>query len=233
MSKIIFTGIESSGKSLLLSKQAEKVRKRNIQWFKEVGIPRTMAFNSPMSDNFIKSITDNGIKYISFKNLDEILYLEEADIFIDEVIKYFPASGSNSLTNEQLHFITQGAKSGIHLWGASQDFSQVHKQFRLLVNEVYVIKKIIGSNRPMKTAPPVTKVWGICTKQKVSPLSFKGDSASMEEVEGGLSIFFIKREDIERFDTSYKIPLSKLPVKKKRRQEEYCDEDGFKRVKYI
>lgn len=231
--KVIYTGIESSGKSLLLSKQAEKVRRRNIGWFKVTGLKRTMAFNSPMSQEFIKLIEESNINYLQFKNLDEIIYLEEADIFIDEVIKFFPASGSNSLSNEQLHFITQGAKSGIHLWGASQDFSQVHKQFRLLVNEVYVITKILGSNRPMKTAPPVKWIWGLCTKRKVNPLSFKGDSATMDQVEGGLSIFFIKKEDVQRFDTSYKIPISKLPTKKLRRQEEYCDEDGFKRVRYI
>jgi len=231
--KVIYTGIESSGKSLLLSRQAEKVRRRNVGWFKITGLKRTMAFNSPMSKEFIKLIQDSNINYLEFKNLDEIIYLEEADIFIDEVIKFFPASGSNSLSNEQLHFITQGAKSGIHLWGASQDFSQVHKQFRLLVNEVYVITKIIGSNRPMKTAPPVKYIWGICTKRKVNPLSFKGDSATMDQIEGGLSIFFIRKEDVLRFDTSYKIPISKLPTKKLRRQEEYCDEDGFKRVRYI
>lgn len=231
--KVIYTGIESSGKSLLLSRQAEKVRQRNIRWFKITKLKRTMAFNSPMSEKFKNLIIDSNINYLEFKNLDEILYLEEADIFIDEVIKFFPASGSSSLSNEQLHFITQGAKSGIHLWGASQDFSQVHKQFRLLVNEVYIIKKIIGSRRPMKTAPPVTSIWGICTKQKVSPTSFKGDSTSMDEVEGGLSFFFIRKVDVERFDTSYKIPQSKLPVRKIRRQEEYCDEDGFKRVRYI
>jgi len=231
--KVIYTGIESSGKSLLLSRQAEKVRQRNKKWFAITGKKRTMAFNTPMSPEFIKLIEDTNINFVSFKNLDEILYLEEADIFIDEVIKFFPASGSNSLSNEQLHFITQGAKSGIHLWGASQDFSQVHKQFRLLVNEVYVITKIIGSARPMKTAPPVKYIWGICTKRKVNPLSFKGDSATMEQLEGGLSIFFITREDVNRFDTSYKIPISKLPIKKLRRQEEYCDEDGFKRVRYI
>jgi len=231
--KIIYTGIESSGKSLLLSRQAEKVRLRNIRWFKITGLKRTMAFNSPMSEEFKNLIINSNINYLEFKNLDEIIYLEEADIFIDEVIKFFPASGSNSLSNEQLHFITQGAKSGIHLWGASQDFSQVHKQFRLLVNEVYIITKIIGSRRPMKTSPPVKTVWGICTKRKVSPQSFKGDSASMNEIEGGLSIFFITKKDISRFDTSYKIPISKLPVKKIRKQIEYCDEDGFKRVKYI
>ena len=142
MVKVIYTGIESSGKSLMLSRKAEKVRIRNSRWYSITGLKRVMAFNSPMSDAFIESIEKSNSTYLFFKNLDDIIYLEEADIFMDEVIKFFPAS-QTSLSNEQLHFITQGAKSGIHLWGASQDFSQVHKQFRRLVNEVYVVKKVI------------------------------------------------------------------------------------------
>ena len=232
MSKVIYTGIESSGKSLLLSRQAENIRIRNKRWYRITGLKRIMAFNSPMSPDFIAKLEKSNCIYLFFKNLDDIVYLEEADIFIDEVIKFFPAS-QNSLSNEQLHFITQGAKSGICLWGASQDFSQVHKQFRRLVNEVYVVKKVIGSRRPMKTAPPVKTVWGICTKRRVNPQSFRGDDASMEELEGGFSFFFISKVDVSRFDTSYKIPMSTLPVKRIRKQIERCEEDGFERVRYV
>lgn len=232
MSKIVWTGIESSGKSLELSKVAEKVLERNIKWLAITGIPRTMAFNSPMGPEFIKRIKDAEIKYLQYKDLIEILHLEECDIFMDEIIKFFPAAGSTALSNEQIHFITQGAKSGIHLFGASQDFSQVHKQFRLLVNQVYIVRKIMGSMRPMKTAPPVKKIWGICMKQAVNPKSFKGDSVTMETI-GWPKFFFIRKKDCDRFDTSFKIPLTGLPIKKLRRQVEYCDEDGFKRIKYI
>jgi hypothetical protein len=237
MSKVIYTGIESSGKSLLLSRQAEIVRLRNKRWFKKTGLKRTMAFNTPMSQKFIDEINQYSV-YLFFRNLDDIIYLEECDIFIDEVIKYFPAS-QNSLSNEQLHFITQGAKSGICLWGASQDFSQVHKQFRRLVNEVFVVKKLVGSKRPMKTAPPVHFVWGICSKCPVQPQSFKGDDSSMVELTTGwysfalFKFFFILQCDIERFDTSFKIPMSKLPVKKVRKQVEICDEDGHTRAYYV
>jgi len=230
--KQVWTGIESSGKSLQLSKRAEEVLLRNIAWLKATGIPRTMAFNSPMSPAFIRRIEKAGIKYLFYKNLDEILHLTETDVFMDELIKFFPASGSTSLSNEQLHFITQGAKSGVNLYAASQDLSQVHKQLRLLVNEVYVVSKIIGSRRPMKTAPPVKRIWGICFMREVLPQSFKGDSVSMETV-GFPHLFLIRRVDTDRFDTSYKIPLSSLPVKRLRKQVEVCDEDGFKRVRYI
>lgn len=216
--KKVYTGIESSGKSLQLSINAERVLQRNINWLKITGVPRTMAFNQPMAKYFRARIENAGIKYLEWIELREILPLDNADIFIDEIIKYFPATGTAPLTREQMDFLTQGAKNGIHVYGASQDFSQVHKQFRLLVNEVYVITKLLGSKRPMKTAPPVKMIWGICMMRKVRPASFKGDSATMESIEWIPSFFLIEKEDTDRFDTTYKIPMSTLPTKIVRKQ---------------
>jgi len=119
------------------------------------------------------------------------------------------------------------------MYCASQDFSQVHKQFRLLVNEVYTVSKIIGSRRPMKTSPPVKRIWGICMIRPVAPRSFKGDSATMEAL-GWPSFYFISKEDCMRFDTSYKVPISKLPTKFVRKQEIIGkDEDGHVEYKKI
>lgn len=235
--KIVYTGIESSGKSLQLSVEAHRVLQRNIKWFKITKISRTMAFASPMSDSFVREITNSGIKYMRFRNLNDILHLEECDIFIDELIKFFPASGSNSLSNEQLDFITQGAKSGVNMYCASQDFSQVHKQFRLLTNHVFIVNKIIGSRRPMKTSPPVNRIWGLCMIREVAPKSFKGDSATMDNIGVIPRLYFINRIDCERFDTSYKVPISKLPVMKVRKQEiEGYDDEGnvvYKKTKWV
>lgn len=216
--KVVFTGIESSGKSLQLSIQADIILRRNIKWFRVTGIPRTMAFNQPMSSSFKAEIESHGIKYLEFRDLTEILKLQDADIFIDELIKFFPASGSNPLSREQLDFLTQGAKSGIHIFAASQDFSQVHKQFRLLVNRVYVVSKLIGSPRPMRSAPAVKRIWGICFKREVAPSSFKGDSATMESSWIPWP-FMIWKRDTDRFDTTYKIPVTKLPPKVVRKQK--------------
>jgi len=233
--KTVYTGIESSGKSLQLSINAKRVLDRNKKWLKITGIPRAMAFNTPMSPAFVEEVKAAGIRYIEFKHLNEILHLEECDIFIDELIKFFPASGSNSLSREQLDFITQGAKTGVHLIAASQDFSQVHKQFRLLVNEVFVVNKVLGSRRPMKTAPPVKKIWGICMMREVRASSFKGDSATMEDVSVIPHFFLIRKEDTERFDTSYKVPLTKLPTKVVRKQEiiGYGDDGSVEHKKTI
>lgn len=214
--KIGYTGLESSGKSLMLSIKADEVLHRNKKWAKKrelAGLPpspRIMAFDSPMSKEFVEEIEAYGCKYIQFRNLDEILGLSQADVFINEIIKYFPASGSNPLTSEQMDFLTQGAKNGVFMYFASQDFSQAHKQFRLLVNEVYIITKIMGSPRPIESGPPVNRIWGICMVRSVNPRSFKGDSTSMEET-GFPSFFFISKKDTDRFDTLFKVPLSLLP----------------------
>lgn len=229
--KIVYTGAESSGKSLMLSKKAEEIFQRNVLWIRKrekAGCefrPRTMYFNMPMNQNFIDKIQHYGLIYKKFSHLDEILFEEECDIFIDEILKFFPASGSNSLTTEQLHFLTQGEKSGVSIYATSQDFSQVHKQFRRLKPTVYIITKIIGSRRPSKTAPPVTKIWGLCTMQLADASSFSGDDATMKKI--GLPEFFtIRREDTERYDTSYKVPLTELPNKIVRKQVEIGYENG-------
>lgn len=235
--KIVWTGIESSGKDLHLSIQADKILRRNKAWLrkrKKLGletIPRTMAFMAPMSKEFRAQVENAGLKYLEFKNLIEVLGLSECDIFIGELIKLFPSNGSNSLSREQLDFITQGAKDGVHIFAASQDFSQVHKQFRLLVNEVYVVTKLFGSKRPIKSAPPVKRIWGLCMVRRVSPASFKGDNATMESSDMFPSFTWIRREDTQRFDTSYKVPLTTLPVRFVRKQE-IQGKDEFGNVVY-
>lgn len=240
--KRVYTGLESSGKSLQLAVEAQRVYKRNKKWFfarEALGLPpikRTMAFASPMSEKFVASLDSTVVQYTTFRNLTEVLQFTEADIFIDELIKFFPSSGSNSLSMEQLDFLTQGAKNGVNMFCASQDFSQVHKQFRLLVNEVFVVTKLIGSRRPMKSAPPVNNIWGLCALRPVAPSSFKGDSATMESL-GFPSFYFITREHCELFDTSYRVPLSSLPPIKVRRQllvgEDLETGEKFRKVRWV
>jgi len=126
--KIVWTGKESQGKSLMLSKKADEIMRRNASWIRKGLPPRTMVFNQPMSKEFEGEIRKRGIGYLQIKNQSEFLFLEQIDLFLDEIIKYFPASGSQPLTNEQMDFLTQGAKSGVFLYFASQDFSQAPLQ---------------------------------------------------------------------------------------------------------
>ena len=218
--KLVYTGLESSGKSLLMSRQAEKILERNIRYHKlltklKIPCPRTMAFNQPMSDTFIKRIEDNGLKYVEWKNFDEIELLTQADIFIDELIKIFPQRGSDPLPPHVMDFLTQGAKSGNQLYCTSQDFSQVHKQFRILTNRVYVCKKLMGNPRPFPSTPPVKSIWGVILKSSVKPESFQGDNASMETNFIPFPHLISKRDTL-RYNTLYKVPSAQLPDRKLR-----------------
>jgi len=233
--KVVYTGIESSGKSLQLSAEAERVLRRNIKWLRKSGVPRTMAFNTPMAKEFVARIERAGLKYVEYRTLDELLRLRGSDVFIDELLKFFPSRGSEPLPVDIMDFVTQGAKEGLYMYCASQDFSQVHKQFRLLVNHVYVVSKIIGSDRPHPTKPPIQKIWGLCVVREVRPSSFKGDSVTMDNV-GFPSLYFINREDCARFNTSFRVPRAELPVKYLKKQREVYEEDGkilFEKTKYV
>lgn len=176
-----------------------------------------------LSQSFLDKAKEYGIPIRFWKNLDDIVYQTECDVFIDELLKYFDARRWADLGIDAKHWLSQGAKSGVNVYASAQDFSQVDKSFRLLVNEVFHITKIIGSRRPMKTAPPVKFVWGLCWVREVDPRSFKGDSVTMETM-GLPSIFPIQQSDCDIFDTNAKVIPSDLP--KLKHEVRYCEHYG-------
>jgi hypothetical protein len=220
--KLVYTGLESSGKSLMLSRKAGQVLKRNARWHKylsKIGKPhpRTMAFNQPMSVDFRAQIELAGLKYVEYQSFHEMEYLTDTDFFIDELLKIFPAYGTEPLPPHVMDFLTQAAKNGNHIYASTQDFSQVHKQFRLLTNRVIIVKKIYGSPRPMLSRPPVKSVYGVALRFFVKPESFKGDNATMEHKFIPLP-FLIRKKDTERYNTLYRVPRTMLPDRKLRPQ---------------
>lgn len=224
--KVVYTGIESSGKSLLLARKAKELVERNSRWFKKTGIERPIYSNLIFSADFEIYAFSQNVPIYYWNNLEDIIYKTECDVFIDELIKFFDSRQWLNLSLDSKHWLTQGAKTGIHVYATSQDFSQVEKQFRLLCNEVYVVSKLIGSPRPMKTAPPVKYVWGVISVRQVDSRSFSGDSASMVSVSVIPSFFFISREDTSIFDTNAKVVPTNPPVKRLREQQVEYLRDG-------
>lgn len=224
--KIIYTGIESSGKSLKLAMDARRILKRNAKFIKMGLPPRPIYTNMLFSQEFLAKAEELGVPIVLWHNLEDIIYKEEGDVFIDEILKYFDARNWADLTLDAKHWLTQGAKRGIHVYGSAQDMSQVEKSFRLLVNEVHVVSKVMGSRRPSKTFPKVKRIWGLCMSRQVSPSSFKGDNDTMETV-GWPSFFLIQREDCVIFDTNAKIiPSELMPVKVREREIIYYNIAG-------
>jgi len=237
--KMGWTGLESAGKSQLMAVKAYEVYARNSRWIKYrrrkklPHVPRIMAFDTPMSEEFISKINAAGMDYLHFYDLHDVMPLSQVDIFINEINKFFPQRGSDPLTREQAEFLSQGAKDGVDIYFCSQDFSQAHKQFRFLVNELYHVVKLLGSPRPIASAPPVRFIWGIVLYWRLEPSSFKGDNFSMKTKGWFPRVYFINKKDTRLYDTLYKVRGTRLPPIKMVEQEYQYLDIGGKVVKTV
>jgi len=218
--KIIYSGLEGSGKSLRLAKKVQELVKRNAKWGKEIGKPRPIASNMHFTEKFVSYSKKMGVPIIYWKNLDDLVKLEQCDIIIDEVGNYFDSRMWADLSLDVRKWLTQGSKCGIEIYGSAQDFAQVDKSFRRLVNALYDIRKLIGSRRPSATKPPVRHIWGLCLAYELDVQGYNEDD---KKFSGGFlpsSFFFIEKEDCEIFDTTQKIGRSEYPAM--RHEARYC-----------
>jgi len=230
--KIIYSGLESSGKSYRLAMLAAEIVERNSKWYKKTGKERPIYSNMNFSKEFFEWATkEKNVPIHYWKNLDDLIVLENCDIFIDEVGTYFDSRLWADLSLDVRRWLTQGAKVGIEIYGGSQDFAQVDLSFRRLVNHLFHITKLMGSPRPSATKPPVKKIWGICSMRELNPREYKEDKKSFDKTQLVPSFFFIERRFCEIFDTTQKLLRSTPP--KYRHIERSCLNDNCKFHKTI
>jgi len=217
--KVIYSGLEGSGKSLQLAKKTKELVKRNAAWGKEIGKPRPIASNMLFTDTFFEYARSQGVPIVYWKNLDDLIRLEQCDVIIDEVGNYFDSRMWQDLSLDVRKWLTQGSKCGIEIYGSAQDFAQVDKSFRRLVNALYDIRKAFGSRRPSATKPPVKRIWGVCLARELDPQGYdedkKGFNGSFIPIP-----FLIRKSDCEIFDTTQKIGRSEYPAM--RHEARYC-----------
>jgi len=233
MGKIIISGLESSGKSLKLAMIAEKTLFRNADWLKKSGIARPIYSNMRFSSGFLETAKELGIEIRYWTTLEELITQRDCDIFIDEVGNYFDSRLWTELSLDTRRWLSQGAKMGIEIYGSAQDFAQVDKAFRRLVNELYFISKIIGSPRPSPTKPPVKRIWGLCVMRTLDPQNYNEDNKAFQS-DGILPRFFLIRKNYcEIFDTLQFIERSKPPAL--RHIERFCEhaECGFQKISHV
>jgi len=225
--KVVFSGLEGSGKSLKLAMTVVEIVHRNIKWFKETGIARPIISNLKFSEEFQKYVIDNGLKIVYWEHLDELIKFTDCDVIIDELGNYFDARMWTDLSLDVRRWLTQGSKCGIEIYGSAQDFAQVDKSFRRLVNFLFEIRKLVGSRRPSATTPPVKKIWGICRKIEIDPRAYKeddkkyDDSSSIFTFLNPMNYFFIREKYCKIFDTGQKIVRGKFPPL--RHETRYCE----------
>lgn len=226
--KIIYSGLESSGKSLRLAMQVVNLVHRNSKWKKKTGIIRPIASNLKFSEDFENYSKQQGIPILSWQNLEDLEKLEQCDVIMDEVGNYFDSRMWSDLSLDIRRWLTQGAKTGIEIYGSAQDFAQVDKAFRRLVNHLFHITKVAGSRRPSNTKPPVKTIWGICSMKELDPMGYDEDKSKFAPKTLIPTFFSIRREYCEIFDTKQKITRSKpYPYKHIERE---CELEGCRHL---
>jgi len=205
--KIVYTGLESAGKSLKLAMKVADLVDRNAKWYRKSGQQRAIWSNLKFHDSFVSHCDGLGVPIQYWSNLDDLIKLRDVDIIIDEIGTYFDSRLWADLSLDVRRWIAQGAKSGIEIYGSAQDFAQVDKAFRRLVNHVYEISKLVGSGRPSPTRPPIKRVWGICLSYELDPRAYAEDSKKY--VSPLPDWFFIQRRYCDIFDTTQRIAESK------------------------
>lgn len=162
-----------------------------------------------------------------WSSVEELIHLDNCDVVIDEIGNYFDSRLWTDLSLDARQWLSQGAKQGIEIYGAAQDFAQVDKSFRRLVNELYEVRKLFGSRRPAATKPPVKKIWGVCVINKLDPDGYNEDKKEFSR-NGFPSFFFIRKEDCEIFNTNQKLEVSKTtPL---RHTTKVCPDCGFSKI---
>jgi len=232
--KVIYSGLESGGKSLKLAMRSVELVERNSKWYKyqeklfethpelfvkkgelipTKPLPRPIVSNMAYTQSFKDWATgEMGIPLIFWENLYDLIQHQDCDIIIDEVGNYFDSRGWEQLSLDARRWLTQGAKMGIEIYGGAQDFAQVDIAFRRLTNHLIHIKKVMGSRRPSNTKPPVSFIWGLCFMYELDPQTYDEKKSKFGGFDPmSMRAFLIRRRYCEIFDTTQKIKRSDLP----------------------
>lgn len=233
--KKVFVGLESSGKSLLMSREFEENIKRNAKW-RKMGLPvRPIYYNLAISDQMKDLAKKHGIPLRKWSNIYDLVKMSECDLYIDELSTYFDSRFYADLPLDVRLWLAQAEKMGVQIVGATQDYFMLDISYRRLVKKLYEVVKVMGSKRPMKTSPPIKFIWGMMFVWELDARS-AAKAGNQEEMKIN-SLFkiphvtFIYGKDTKRFKTQTRVALSEPPPLIK--MTRVCKEDGYTRVRYI
>ena len=205
--KLVYTGIESSGKSLLLAKRVQDLIWRNRKWHKKYGFVRKLWSNLKFSDEFYE-LNKAYIEY--WYDYKDLLTKTGMDVIWDEISSDFSALKKEPLPKKVNRWLRQGAKQGVHIYSTAQELHDLHLDFRRRTFEAYEVKKAFGSRRGGDNLPPVKRIWGVCVTRQ---LKIRPYNELKPEYLGLLpGFFFISKKDCLLFDTHQIIAESIEPA---------------------
>jgi len=221
--KIVYTGLESAGKTLALSREAIRLVKRNRKWQKKYGLTRKIVSNLKFSEAFFNANSE----FIDYwDDMREVIGLTGCDIIWDEISSDFSALKREPMSRKVNRWLRQGAKQGVHIYSTAQEFHDIHLDFRRRVQSCFNVVKIMGSGRSGENLPEIKRIWGFCflNEIKIHPYN----ELLPEKLSVLPDILLITRELCEVFDTHQIIISSKEPYLEHILRE--CPTCGFKRI---
>ncbi len=162
--KIVYTGLESSGKTLFLANTLTYLLKRNIKWYKKYGFLRQVRTNIEISEEYREKYKEY---IVVWKDMKEILYSTGCDILWDEISSDFSALKKEPLPRNVNRWLRQGAKQGVDIYAIAQEFHDIHLDFRRRVQQAWRVRKLFGSDRGGDNKPKVNLYYGICYARRL------------------------------------------------------------------
>jgi len=177
---------------------------------------------------FSPAFEDYAGEYLAYWiDLDQLTKVRDVDIMWDEIATELDSRNWANLSNEVLRFLSQYRKRGIDIYANTQDFSMVDARARIMITRVNTMRKVIGSPDISATKPKPKTVWGLIVMLRVENWK-ETDQAKKKYSLLETTAFFIKKELVERYDTTQDIPAGKLPPLK--HESRYCEHCDYKKV---
>ena len=202
----VYTGEPGSGKSNKLAQTLIEVLNRNVNWYAKSGIKRMVYTNFHLSAE-LEELYKGVLRHWS--DIEELVILEDVDVFIDEIFSFFDAKHWQELSFSARRWLSQHRKIGVEIYGNCQDFAQIDVAFRRMTKNLFYLVKLFGSGEPSPTKPPIKRIWGVCIVYRMNPRTYKED-----QKDNGTSfndIMFITRKNCEVFNMREKIMPGKFP----------------------
>lgn len=203
----IYTGIPGSGKSLKSAQKAMELLERNKKWAKKSGIVRKVCSNikfSPEVEEYFK-------EHIAYwEDPFDLIKERHVDVIWDEIATYLDSTQWANVPLELKRWLQQHRKFGIDIYGNTQDFAMVDISMRRMTEQLFYMRKLIGSADKSATRPEIKRIWGIIMVRELDPQAYKEESKQNKGV--GLPRFiWISKTLIEVFDTGQEIQMGKYP----------------------
>lgn len=232
--KHVYTGRESEGKGLLMSKASWAVAQRNIYYLKKFGIKRVIAGSLPWSQQFEDWYKSHGLDLVRRKDYDYLPTLRGTDLFMDEIHNDFPKEPYEwkEVPKAVKEWLPQSRKLGVTIYATCQDYGQVNKDFRRLVTHLYEVGSVFGPQRPSEGFPKRKQViFGMIKIHQLQPRVFDGDQVDIPLDKAFPAFRFYTKKCTDRFDTTMLVQRNESG--KLRHIERFCDQCGKNHIYHV